>query len=300
MFLADTHADTLYAMGIHHASSADLMITPDKMRAGGVTLQTFALWTGPKGRHGDVRGIVDAELDALPALLEEGLVQVFDPREAREDQQSFMLSVEGGELFEESEEQVQYWYDRGVRMVAIVWNNENALAHPAKTGSTEGLTAQGRRIVREMQRQHMAVDTSHLNEAGFWDLFRMGAAAPMASHSCCRALCDHPRNLTDEQIREMIRGGGYIGMNFYPSFLSETGKADLSTVVRHIRHICDLGGEHILGFGSDFDGIETTPEGLTGAQDFPALLDALSQAGFSESTIRGFAGENLRSYYSRI
>ena len=165
---------------------------------------------------------------------------------------------------------------------------------------SEGLTAQGRRIVREMQRQHMAVDTAHLNEAGFWDLFRLGAAAPMASHSCCRALCDHPRNLTDEQIREMIRGGGYIGMNFYPSFLSETGKADLSTVVRHIRHICDLGGEHILGFGSDFDGIETTPEGLTGAQDFPALLDALSQAGFSESTIRGFAGENLRSYYSRI
>ena len=300
MFLADTHADTLYAMGVRHAATSSLMITPEKMHKGGVTLQTLALWTGSKGRHGDVRGIVDAELDAIPSLLEEGLIQVFDPREAKEGEHSFMLSVEGGELFEESAEQVQYWYDRGVRMVAIVWNNENALAHPAKGGSTEGLTPHGRRMVLEMQRLHMAVDTSHLNEAGFWDLFRMGNVPPMASHSCCRALCDHVRNLTDAQIREMVRSGSYLGMNFYPSFLSESGEADLDTVVRHMQHVCDLGGEHILGFGSDFDGIETTPKGLTGAQDFPALLEKLAQAGFTQEMIQGFAGINLKNYFERI
>ena len=103
----------------------------------------------------------------------------------------------------------------------------------------------------------------------------------------------------DKRISEIHRKTGETDITIRFD-IDGSGKADLSTVVRHIRHICDLGGEHILGFGSDFDGIETTPEGLTGAQDFPALLDALSQAGFSESTIRGFAGENLRSYYSRI
>ena len=301
MFIADTHADTLFELGVRRSAPDSLMITPQKLRQGGVCLQTLALWTGREGNRGDVAGIVAAELAALPGLLAEGLRQVDDPAEALDaDTPCVMLSVEGGEVFEPGLHTVAEYRTRGVRMAALLWNNDNAIGHPAKGGSREGLTPYGLQVVREMQRVGIAVDTSHLNEAGFWDLFEKTSLPPMASHSCCRALCGHPRNLSDRQIRRMAAEGGYIGVNFYPWFLSDSGKASCDTIADHIDHICQLGGGDIVGFGSDFDGIEITPEGLPDAAALPQLLDTLRRRGFSDQVIEGFAGKNLLAYFRRI
>ena len=300
MYIADTHSDTLYAMGVQHAPADRLMITPERLRQGGVTLQVFALWTGGKGNKGDVEGIVRAELSQVPGLMAAGLRQVTDPADARVGEQCFMLSVEGGEVFEPGLHTVQLYRDKGVRMAALLWNNENALGYPAKSGDRRGLTDYGLQVAREMQRVGMAVDVSHLNEAGFYDLFAKTDRPPMASHSCCRALCDHFRNLTDEQLRLMIREGGFVGVNFYPYFLSENGKADAALVARHIDHICQLGGAEIVGFGSDFDGIETTPDNVRHPADIPNLLDELRRLGYDDAAIAGIAGENLKRYFARI
>ena len=151
-----------------------------------------------------------------------------------------------------------------------------------------------------MQRLGMAVDTSHLNEGGFYDIFARTDRPPMASHSCCRALCDHCRNLTDDQLKLLIREGGYVGINFYPSFLSPEGTADCDLIARHIDHICQLGGEKIVGFGSDFDGIETTPADLRHPGELGNLTEALRRLGYSEEAIAGVAGGNLLAYYDRI
>ena len=300
MYIADTHSDTLYAMGVQHAPADRLMITPQRLREGGVTLQVFALWTGGKGNKGDVAGIVQAELSQVPGLIAAGLRQVTDPADARDGEQCFMLSVEGGEVFEPGLHTVQLYRDKGVRMAALLWNNENALGYPAKSGDRRGLTDYGLQVAREMQRVGMAVDVSHLNEAGFYDLFAKTDRPPMASHSCCRALCDHFRNLTDEQLRLMIREGGFVGVNFYPHFLSGDGKADAALVARHIDHICQLGGAEIVGFGSDFDGIETTPDNVRHPADIPNLLDELRRLGYDDAAIAGIAGENLKRYFARI
>ena len=300
MYIADTHSDTLYAMGVQHAPADRLMITPERLCQGGVTLQVFALWTGGKGNKGDVAGIVQAELSQVPGLIAAGLRQVTDPADAKVGEQCFMLSVEGGEVFEPGLHTVQLYRDKGVRMAALLWNNENALGYPAKSGDKRGLTDYGLQVAREMQRVGMAVDVSHLNEAGFYDLFAKTDRPPMASHSCCRALCDHFRNLTDEQLRLMIREGGFVGVNFYPHFLSEDGRADAALVARHIDHICQLGGAEIVGFGSDFDGIETTPDNVRHPGDIPNLLDELRRLGYDDATIAGIAGENLKRYFARI
>lgn len=300
MFIADTHSDTLYSMGVSHAKHSELSITPDRLREGGVTLQTFALWSGRHGNQGDYNGIAAAEMAQVPVLEEAGLRKVDDPADAKEGEHCFMLSLEGCEVFEAGLSAIGEWRERGVRMGALVWNNPNALAYPAKGGSTEGLTAYGLKAAREMQRLHMAVDTSHLNEAGFYDLYAKTDVPAMASHSCCRALCDHFRNLTDGQLRLMIREGGYVGVNFYPYFLSPDGKADCDTVVQHIDHICQLGGDRIVGFGSDFDGIEVTPEGLGHPGELGRLMDALRRRGYQDSAIEGIAGKNLLAYFSRI
>ena len=300
MYIADTHSDTLYAMGVQHAPADRLMITPERLRQGGVTLQVFALWTGGKGNKGDVAGIVQAELSQVPGLIAAGLRQVTDPADAKVGEQCFMLSVEGGEVFEPGLHTVQLYRDKGVRMAALLWNNENALGYPAKSGDKRGLTDYGLQAAREMQRVGVAVDVSHLNEAGFYDLFAKTDRPPMASHSCCRALCDHFRNLTDEQLRLMIREGGFVGVNFYPHFLSEDGRADAALVARHIDHICQLGGAEIVGFGSDFDGIETTPDNVRHPGDIPNLLDELRRLGYDDAAIAGIAGENLKRYFARI
>ncbi len=298
MYIADTHSDTLFAMAL--APNDPLMITPQRLREGGVTLQVCALWTGRKGNKGDVDAIVSAELAAMPRLIEAGIRKVDDPAEAMPGENCFMLSIEGGEVFEKGIHTVQEWRDKGVRMAALLWNNENAIGYPAKSGDKRGLTAYGLQVAKEMQRLGMAVDVSHLNEAGFYDLFSKTNKAPMASHSCCRKLCDHFRNLTDDQLRLMIREGGFVGVNFYPHFLSEDGKADAALIARHIDHICQLGGAEIVGFGSDFDGIEVTPADVNHPGEIPNIFAELRKLGYDDKAIQGIAGENLVKYYARI
>ncbi len=303
MFIADTHADTLYAMGVQALAEGERMITPARLREGGVRLQTLALWTGPQGSRGPVSEIVARELAALRILLQTGLRQVDDPREALTavaEEICCMLSVEGGEVFEAGPDTVDELRAQGVRMAAILWNHENALGYSAKSGDPRGLKPYGLTVVRRMQEAGMAVDVSHLNEAGFWDILNKTDVPPLASHSCCRSLCAHCRNLTDEQLRALIDGGGYVGVNFYPWFLSEDGRADADRVAEHIDHICQLGGAGIVGFGSDFDGIEVTPKDLRHAGEIPNLLEALRRRGYGEEAVAGIAGGNLLRYYDRI
>lgn len=297
MILCDAHADTLYEMGVN--GNKKPVVTEHTLRKGGVSLQVMALWTGHLGNLGDVEGIVAKELAAFDQLLKQGYQQVFSPADAKEDALSVMLSIEGGEVFERGLQTVEFWYQRGVRMAALVWNNVNTLGTPAKLNPRDGLTDYGLLVVKEMQRLKMAVDASHLNEQGFYDLFLKTHVPPLASHSCCNALNPHFRNLTDEQLRLLIQNGGYVGVNFYPAFLSgET--ATLDDVANHIDHICQMGGEHIVGFGSDFDGIEKVPIGLESPAEFPSLLSRLQERGYSDKSIRRIAGQNLIDYFARI
>ncbi len=299
MYIADTHSDTLFSLGVMGRKMSDGHITAERLRQGGVTLQTFALWSGPKGPTGDYQGIAAREYAAVQTLLDEGLIQVDDPADAKVGQNQFLLSLEGCEVLD-SVEAVQLWRERGVRIGAPVWNNVNHIGTPAKVNADDGITQEGVKIIRAMQNAGIAVDVSHLNEQGFWDLYRVGLRPPMASHSCCRALCDHFRNLTDDQLRMMIQYSGFVGVNFYPAFLSNDGKADSVTIAQHIDHICQLGGVDIVGFGSDFDGIETTPEDVNHPGEIGNILRALRDYGYNEEAIEKIAGRNFVEYMSRL
>ena len=299
MFIADTYSDTLFNLS-KGMTMDEIDITPARLREGGVTLQTLAMWSGRKGPEGDYNDLAEREYAARQQFIDAGVPQVDDPSEARVGKPHFMLSLEGCEVFQDGIEKVALWRERGVRMGAPVWNNQNALATPAKKNADEGLTDYGVKVIKEMQRLGIAVDVSHLNERGFYDLFLKGIRPPMASHSCCRALCDHFRNLTDDQIRMMVQYGGFIGVNFYPAFLSDDKAADTVTLAQHIDHICQLGGADIVGFGSDFDGIECYPEDLRHPGQMGNLLRALRDYGYNEEAIEKIAGRNLIDYFARI
>ena len=292
MFIADAHCDTLYEIGLCHTAPEKCVITRDRLVAGGVGIQTFALFAGKHGTQGTA---YQDGLDMLAAIPQTGVEMLTgplpdDPPEAPMG----ILSCEGGEMFEGSLSRFEEFMAKTrLRMVALTWNFENEIGYPAVGGEKKGLKPFGFELVRTMDVAGVRADVSHLNEAGFWDLMEKAELAPIASHSDCRWLCDVPRNLTKEQVRAIIDRKGFIGINFYSDFLRADGPATLDDVVRHIDAICEMGGEHVLGFGSDFDGIESWPEGLGDPTGFPALLDALRRRGYAEQTLRDIAGLNL-------
>ena len=299
MIICDTHCDTLYMRALQPDKTP--CVTMEAMKKGGMSLQTCTLYAGNQGMAGHPYEKAMAEYHAFEHLRDtEGWERVNSPLEAGDGKVKILLSVEGGEIFEGKVERVHEFYGYGVRMAALTWNNENEIGHSAKSGSKEGIKPRGWDILRAMAELKMAADTSHLNEAGFWDLIDKHSQPPMASHSCAMSLCKHFRNLTDEQIRAMVKRGGWIGVNFYPSFLSESGTASVSTICDHIDYMCQLGAEKNVGFGSDFDGIGTTPVDCKGPADVPKILEELRRRGYKEEAIADIAGRNFLNYYRRL
>ena len=298
MFIADAHCDTLYAIAIDGKQPESCTITPDKLERGGVGLQTFALFAGRKGTLGTPYADGVAMLEAVPKL---GVpVLTGDLPETMPQQPTGIISCEGGEMLEGSIARLEEFHQRArLRMIALTWNFENEIGHPAKLGPKPGLKPFGFELLRAMDRLGILADTSHLNEAGFWDVCEHAALPPIASHSDCRWLCDVPRNLTKEQVKALIDRGGFIGVNFYSCFLREDGRATLDDAVRHVDALCELGAEHIVGFGSDFDGIDAWPEGLGNPTGFPVLLDALARRGYTQAQLEALAGGNLWNLLKR-
>jgi len=212
-----------------------------------------------------------------------------------------LLSVEGGEVLGEDLFMLDVIFKLGVRALGLTWNQRNALAAGVGEADTHlKLSQLGQEVVQRMNKLGMLVDVSHLNEAGFWHVLEISKDPITASHSCAKALCDHPRNLTDQQLRALGRHKGVVGVNFYPRFLKETGVATRDDVVRHICHIAEVAGVETVGLGSDFDGIEETPEGLGQVGDYHYLPDDLIKAGFSILEVKQIMGRNFTRLLSVV
>ena len=175
-----------------------------------------------------------------------------------------MLTVEDGACLDGELSRLQTMFDLGVRLITLTWNYENCLGFPNSPDPAlhaRGLKDFGLETLAEMDRLGILVDVSHLSEGGFWDVVRENKKPFVASHSCARALCDHSRNLTDEQLRALGDCGGVCGVNFYSQFLragaEHTANED---ILRHMAHIADHAGMEAVALGSDFDGISCTLE----------------------------------------
>lgn len=216
---------------------------------------------------------------------------------------SAMLTVEEGGVCGGEIEKLHELYAMGVRMLTLTWNHPNELGYPNKQAG--GLTEVGRAFVAEMERIGMIVDVSHLSDAGFYDVLSVAKKPFVASHSNAREICTSARNLTDDMIRELAGAGGCMGLNFYAHFLrtvsaGEKNPGTIKDVVRHARHIVNVGGIEVLGIGSDFDGIDTHEE-LPGVQSMELLWDALHKSGFTQAQLdKIFCGNVLRVYRSTL
>ncbi len=166
---------------------------------------------------------------------------------------------------------------------------------------TGGLTEKGKELVAEMENLGIIPDVSHLSDAGFYNVLAVTKKPFVASHSDARAVCPNVRNMTDDMIAKLSERGGVMGLNFCADFLEEKPLGEenpgtIAAVVRHAKHIVNVGGIDVLGLGSDYDGIPTHRE-LPGAQSMGRLWDAFHDAGFSEGELdKIFYGNVLRVY----
>lgn len=157
---------------------------------------------------------------------------------------------------------------------------------------SRGLKAFGFEAIEKMNELGIIIDVSHLSEAGFYDVAAHSRKPFAASHSGCRALNDHPRNLTDAQLRSLAEAGGVVGINFYDEFIgTREGYTSIDDVVRHILHVHQIAGIDSIAFGSDFDGITSELE-FGNYAGFPQILSALEKH-FTEDEIDRIAGENF-------
>jgi len=181
----------------------------------------------------------------------------------------------------------------GVRALGLTWNHPNQLAVGVGQGvKGEGLSEFGKRVVREMNRLHMVVDLAHINEQGFNDAINMSDVPVIVSHANTRALHDHPRNLSDEQLRVLSSNGGVVGLTFYPDFIAPAD-ATLDKLVDHFIHAAEVAGVDHIGLGSDFDGIDKVIGGLEDVTGLPRLVEALCKRGFSVEEVDKITSKNF-------
>jgi membrane dipeptidase len=214
-----------------------------------------------------------------------------------------VMHLEGAEPIDETLEALDAWHAAGLRSLGPVWSRPNRFGHgvpfrfPSSPDTGEGLTAAGRALVTKCEDLKIAVDVSHLNARGFWDVAETTGKPLIASHCGAHALAAASRNLTDEQLDAVGRSGGIVGIPYIVDFLRADGALErdtpLSTVVAHVRHVADrIGVEHV-GFGSDFDGGDI-PDALGDVTGLPRLLQALADDGFTTAEIDAIAWGNWR------
>ncbi|MGQ9519186.1 MAG: dipeptidase [Candidatus Fervidibacter sp.] len=221
---------------------------------------------------------------------------ILNRRDLKEDGRiKILLSLEGASPLMGRVETLRLFFRLGIRCLTLTWNHRNELADGVGLGEAAGgLTEAGKAIVSECERLGIAIDVSHLSERSFWDLTKIAHKPFFASHSNFRSVCDHPRNLTDEQAKAIAERGGVICLTFVPTFVG----GDMSLLVRHYLHGVRLVGEKALALGSDFDGC--TEPVVPDASYFPEFAKALRREGVSPPAIRALFHGNLLRYFRQV
>lgn len=308
MKIIDTHCDALLKLqqgmrqGIELDYQTDKKIetNANRLKKGNVIIQFFAIFVDPDIPSDEQWQHALEQVDLFYSEIIEKQSNIKHIKQweemslLQEGEIGAVLTLEGAEAIGNSFVKLRQLYRLGVLSIGLTWNNANLCADGAGEARGGGLTVLGKEVVSLNNKNQILTDVSHLSVNSFWNVLEY-ADYPFASHSNARAICDHPRNLADDQIKAMFEKNGLIHLVFNPPFINEQKKsATISNLIKHIDHICALGGEKHIGFGSDFDGITTFVKGIENSSKYPNLINELLKY-YTEEQVRGFASENFLS-----
>lgn len=316
----DMHCDTLWeaavAPEVNFKTLPNAMVDLDRLKASQARAQFFALFLVNESHSEDAKYL---GLDAMPPADE--LIEILHKpflntlaqypadiawagnytdlcSNSAQGKISAFLTIEDGFAAFGKLENIKRFYDLGVRLISLTWNEANCFGYPNSSDPnvmSRGLTDFGKEAVAYMNELGILVDVSHLSDGGFQDVAELSKKPFVASHSNCRALSPHRRNLTDDMLRVLADHGGVAGINFGPEFLSADPSSEDSRIedmCRHLQHMVRVGGEDCAALGSDFDGIGGNLE-LGDCGRMQTLFQALDTYGFREGLIEKIAYRNV-------
>lgn len=304
MNFADLHCDTANELVNQNTDlfSNKLHISLDKTNFNNY-IQTFALWTYDGITLEQARMNYQKMLSKLHLEFEKNSDKIALCKNYNEIKTAFdnnkyagILAVEGGGIIGEELDFVDKMHSDGVRFVTVTWNGANTLASGCMESEDRGITEFGKKTIKKFNEVGIIPDVSHLGEKGFWDLCEISDKAFIATHSNAYSLCNHVRNLKNEQICEIIKRRGLIGMNLYSWFINNTDRSSIDEMITHIEYILSLGGIDVLAIGSDFDGIETMPCEMQNIRDIGKLPERMLQKNFPEKTVKKIMFDNFMRF----
>ena len=303
----DTHCDTpmLFPQGIDFAQRDDrILVDLHKMTEGRLDAtimvaylpQDFSKAPTTLTPRAYADDIFD-KIEAIAAHNSQYLAVARTPDELWQNKQqgrkSIMLGIENGLALEGQLSNVQHFANRGIVYITLCHNGDNDLCDSARGTQTHGGVSDfGREVIQEMNRLGLMVDLSHAAETSFYDALDISSTPIVCSHSSARALCDHPRNLTDDQMRALAQKGGVCQITLYPGFLRMDEKASILDAMAHLDHAIQVMGIDHVGLGTDFDGDGGVP-GLADASELTNYTRQLLLRRYSEEDIQKLWGGNF-------
>lgn len=301
--LADLHCDTAYELYRQQLplNNEYLHITLDKLKKYRNAVQVFAAWTDSKLKGAARKEQAVKIIENFREQIEKNAKDISlcgcynDIEKAWQDGKvAALLAIEGGGAFDGCIENIEFFAKLGVRIVTITWNSANELA--VGQPDVGGLTEFGKAALDECKRANIIVDVSHANEESFFDICAYYDGPVVASHSNMRAVCAHPRNLTEEQLRTIMDKKGLCGLNLYPSFVKSAQEVFLADILPHIERAIDMGAQGCLCLGCDFDGVSALPEDVFGVQSMGALYNLLLESGYSKTAVDAIFYKNAMDF----
>ena len=297
MYIVDTHCDSLLTVSAERG-----LINPYNVSAKNPQLQLFAEFVPAKGMPPEYRskrtfGLLDVYISECQRL---GILPVLDTQELNyafeNGMNASILAIEGGGGLLPGSPEIDMLYRMGLRVMGLCWDS-NELASSAWDKEDMGLTKEGKELVDILSAYGIIIDVSHLSDKSFYDVVERTAYPVIATHSNFRDICASPRNLTLDMAQRIAARGGIIGLNLYPAFLSDRGKADKSDIYRHVDYALEKLGEDVLCFGCDIDGVEAYPDGFSEESSIhDRLVDILLER-YSESVVEKIAGLNAINFF---
>jgi len=319
----DTHCDTpmLFPQGINFATRDDrLLVDLHKMTEGRLDATVMVAYLPQKGwSHKDgnwkceadhlaptPKTYADGIFDRIEQIISDNsnyLAQARTPTALWANKQggrkSIMLGIENGLALEDDLSNLEHFARRGVVYITLCHNGDNSICDSAKgNGTWGGVSPFGADVIRRMNELGIMVDLSHAHERSFYDALDISRLPIVCSHSSARALCDHPRNLTDDQMRALANKGGVCQITLYPGFLvsaantAHLGEATITDAIAHLEHAIEVMGIDHVGLGSDFDGDGGVP-GLADASELTNFTRQLLARRYCEDDIQKIWGGNF-------
>ncbi|MBI3654486.1 MAG: membrane dipeptidase [Acidobacteria bacterium] len=329
-----------------------------RMKAGGLDAEFFAIYVdkifvnkttaeggGAARRALDMIDVVNEQVHKHSDVLEAATTAADIRRIARKGKIAALMGIEGGHAIEDSLHALRMFYKLGIRYMTLTHTNTNNWAdseadlNNANVKHHNGLTDFGREVVREMNRLGMMVDISHVADKTFYDVIETSTAPIIASHSSCRTLANHTRNMTDDMLRAIAKNNGVVMINFYDGFI-DPRKAEMtmrrramqdelnqkypndakrvaeemkqwnranqlpvtpfSVLMDHFIHVIKVAGIDHVGIGSDFDGVPALPQGMEDISKLPNLTVELMKRGYTDADIKKVLGENLLRVMTQV